>query len=230
VRQGATPTSDPLSGFLNLSAVSKQATGPQPCFVPQPFLGCLPSELSPRRERTPLSELLLPCSYPHPCRGAPREIFHSPFRRRPRSHAVAWFPGSLWTPFPQTRRLAFRLPWISRGEATPFRMLHLLRSLVPPANPFALARVAPDQRPMLSWSSAPLESSPPAPRVLKPALISRPEHASSPEGSSARHGGPRDPPAGWTPNTEMPGVLRWFLTPFEVKPRHLSVAPLLPRP
>jgi hypothetical protein len=32
------PTPDPLSGFLNLSAVLQQARVPRPCFMPQPFL------------------------------------------------------------------------------------------------------------------------------------------------------------------------------------------------
>jgi hypothetical protein len=64
------PLPVPLSGFLNLSAVSQQVRVSRPCFMPQP-LGILPSEVSPRRNRAPLpGPLLLPCGYPPACRTA----------------------------------------------------------------------------------------------------------------------------------------------------------------
>jgi len=58
---GAAPGfSQPPSGF-SFDQV------PRPCFMPQPFLDCLPSERSPRRGRVPVPRpLMLPCSYP-PC-------------------------------------------------------------------------------------------------------------------------------------------------------------------
>jgi hypothetical protein len=65
------------------------------------------------------------------------------------------------------------LPWILAAGLLPFRWLHLLRSLDPPASPFALTRVASSQRPILSWVSAPLELSPSTPRILRPARSTR---------------------------------------------------------
>jgi len=53
--RGVKPAPGPLSGFLNPSAVSRQAQASRPCFVPQPFLGFSPSEGSPRENRAPLS-------------------------------------------------------------------------------------------------------------------------------------------------------------------------------
>jgi hypothetical protein len=121
-----------------------------------------------QRSRTPL-EAASSLAVIHPrARTHCSRPYHRQFPRRPRFHAVAWFPRRLQGPFPQTRVLASRFPWVSDSEAAPFRQLHLLRSLTPPANPFALARVAPDQWPILSWVSAPLELSPSAPRILDP--------------------------------------------------------------
>jgi hypothetical protein len=127
--------------------------------MPQPFLG---SSL----QSFPLAESA------HPSRGHySLAVIHSPagthrrgscrprFHRLPRFRAVAWIPLQLWTPFPQTVESVSRSPWIPDGEAAPFSKLHLLRSLLPSANPFAPARIAPTWRPMLSWVSAPPEPS-----------------------------------------------------------------------
>jgi hypothetical protein len=84
--------------------------------------------------------------------------------------AVAWFPRRLWAPFRHARRHASRSPWTPSGETVPFRQLHRLRSLDPPASPFAPAQVSLNRRPMLSWVSAPLELSPPTPWILRPVL------------------------------------------------------------
>jgi hypothetical protein len=118
---------------------------------------------------------------------------HRKFPRRPRLHAVAWFPWRLWAPFPPTGVLASRSPRTTCSEAASFRQLHLLRSLVPPANPFALVWVAPPQRPLLSWVFAPPELSPFAPRVLSPARTTSVRTRPSPEGSGSRPRGPLDP-------------------------------------
>jgi hypothetical protein len=55
----------------------------------------------------------------------------------------------------------------------PYRELRRLRSLVPPTSPFVPAWVAPPREPLLSWSSAPPETQPPSPRILRPAQTSR---------------------------------------------------------
>jgi hypothetical protein len=141
--------------------------------MPQPFLGFLPSECSPRwRSLTPLEAAWLPCSYPPTCWNVRLSIFYRWFLRLPRFRAVAWFPRRLWAPFSLVKR-AFRLPWISCRGTAPFRPLHLLRSFTPSCESvrdwigFPLTC-----RSLLSWDSAPLELSPPTPWILDP---SRPE-------------------------------------------------------
>jgi hypothetical protein len=77
------PLPVPLSGFLNLSAVSQQVRVSRPCFMPQPF-GILPSEVSPRRNRAPLSgPLLLPCGHPPACRMATARALSPPVSSTP---------------------------------------------------------------------------------------------------------------------------------------------------
>jgi len=56
--------SQPLSGF-------RTDRVPRPCFVPQPFLDCLPSECSPREDRVPLSEPLASLQLSTVLRNAP---------------------------------------------------------------------------------------------------------------------------------------------------------------
>jgi hypothetical protein len=56
--------SQPLSGF-------RTDRVPRPCFVPQPFLDCLPSECSPREDREPLSGPLAPLQLSTVLRNAP---------------------------------------------------------------------------------------------------------------------------------------------------------------
>jgi len=56
--------SQPLSGFCTDRV-------PRPCFMPQPFLDCLPSECSPREDRVPLSGPLAPLQLSTVLRNAP---------------------------------------------------------------------------------------------------------------------------------------------------------------
>jgi len=62
----------PLSGFLNLSAVSWQIRVPRPCFVPQPFLGFSLQSVPLTRIVYPSRGLQLPCGYPPTCWKARR--------------------------------------------------------------------------------------------------------------------------------------------------------------
>jgi len=175
---------DPLSGFLagsSFTAVFHAATVP----------GILPSESSPRwRSLTPLEAAWLPCSYPPVCRDVRLSIFHRRFPRLPRFRAVAWFPRRLWAPFSPGKR-ASRSPWISCRGTVSFRQLHLLRSFTPSSESvrdwlgFPLTR-----RPILSWVSAPLELSPPTPRILDP---SRPEGLNTKSCLAARDSKDRSP-------------------------------------
>jgi hypothetical protein len=94
--------------------------------------------------------------------------------------------GSLFT-----RKRASWSPWVScRGTAS-FRQLHLLRSFTPSGESvrdwlgFPLTC-----RPLLSWVSAPLELSPPTPRILDP---SRPEGLNTNSCLAARDSKDRGP-------------------------------------
>jgi hypothetical protein len=152
--------SQPLSGFLahpDSTALLRAAAVP----------GIPPFRVFPSQEsRTPLGAT---CSLavvheragtrlPGPC--------YRRFRRLPRSHAQSSdSPDGYGLPFAHPRARS-RSPWTPSGRTVPFHPLRRLRSLRPPASPFAPARVAPNRRPMLSWVSAPLEPSLPTPRVL----------------------------------------------------------------
>jgi hypothetical protein len=86
------------------------------------------------------------------------------------------FPRPLWVPFPGAEA-PFPVALASSRGTVSFRALHPLRSFPPRASPFAPARVASNRRPILSWSFASLELSPPTPGSLDPP---------DPEGSNTR--------------------------------------------
>jgi hypothetical protein len=116
VRRAVTLASVPLSGFFNLSAVSQQASEFVALFhattVPGTSLQSVPLVESAHPSRGHYSPAVI---YPRAGTHHSR-TYHRWFPRRPRSHAVAWFPRRLWSPFPQTRLLASRFPWISCSE------------------------------------------------------------------------------------------------------------------
>jgi hypothetical protein len=145
MEQAATPTPVPLSGFLNLSAVSWQPRVSRPCFMPQPFLGFSLQSLPLAGIAHPSRGHMLPCGHPPACLTTPPGPCHRRFPRRPRFHAVAWFPRRLWAPFSRAEARFPVAPGPSDGTR-PFRQLHPLRSLDPPARPHAPTRVAPCQR------------------------------------------------------------------------------------
>jgi len=178
------PAPVPLSGSLNLSAVSWQTRVSRAYFIPLPSVGFslqsvpLAGIARPSRGRT--APLWLSTSV----LDAASRVFHRRFPRRPRFHAVAWFPRRLWAPFPRTEA-RFPVTLDPSDGTRPFRQLHPLRSLDPPPSPFTPAWVAPNRRPILSWASAPLELSPSTPRVLVDPLRPRgPEHAPHPKDRS----------------------------------------------
>jgi hypothetical protein len=152
--------SQPLSGFLahlGFTALFRAATVP----------GIPPFRAFPSQEsRTPLGATLLPCRCPPTCWDASPGSCCRRFRRLPRPSAQS--PGSpdAWAPFRYARGRTSRSPWTPSGETVPFRQLHRLRSVDPPASPFAPAQVSLNRRPLLSWVSASLELSPPTPRIL----------------------------------------------------------------
>jgi hypothetical protein len=156
--------SQPLSGFLAHPSL-------RPCFVPKPFLGFSPFRGFPSQEsRTPLGATCSPVvihqrAGTHPRRSYP-PVSPTPASAR-RSCLVPPAASSHLSAHPKTRFPVAH--WITSGGTAPFRQLHRLRSLTPPANPFTPSQVALKRRPILSWSSAPLELSPPTPRILRPA-------------------------------------------------------------
>jgi hypothetical protein len=202
--------SQPLSGFpatRSFVALFHATTVP----------GILPSELSPRRERAPLSRPLLPCSYPPTCGNAPPgtllpKVSPTPTPSRSRldppptmdslstdESLLPGRPGSLTAkPLRSASFTCFEVffPLQVRSHQT-----ELLR----PGG-----RCSPGFPPLQSFLSYHASSS-------RPARVRRPEHVSSPEGSDARPEGPRDPSRRVRPslyrNTEktsstVPGPLR----------------------
>jgi len=154
--QGVKPAPVPLSGFLNPSAVSWQAQVPRPYFVPQPFPGFSPPKLSPRENRAPLSGPHAPLRLSTCVRGrTPRVLITARFTN---AHAFTQLPGSpddYAFPFhapsrrfhePRSASTSFeyasRSAWVSSSRTVPSHWLHPLRSLDPPASPFAPPRVA----------------------------------------------------------------------------------------
>jgi hypothetical protein len=129
--------------------------------MPQPSVGF-------SLQRFPLAEIArlsrgrwLPCGHPPTCEDAPVRAVHRPFHRRP--HPRVQLPGS-----PDDYEVLFRAPrrapqlLRARTSGTVlFRQLHPLRSVLPPASPFAPTQVAPVRRSILSWAFSSLEVSPP---------------------------------------------------------------------
>ena len=77
--------SQPLSGF-RIDRV------PRPCFMPQPFLDCLPSECSPREDREPLSGSLASLQLSTVLRNAPPATLLLPVSPTPA--LLTQLPGS----------------------------------------------------------------------------------------------------------------------------------------
>jgi hypothetical protein len=160
--------------------------------MPLPSLGSLPSELSPREDRLPLSGL------PAPLQSSTSVLRRAARRRSPPgfpdSHARAQLPGS-----PRDYGLPFRGPksasrssWASLSGTASFRQLHLLRSFPPLAEsvhgPVELPR---RHRPMLSWALLPLRSFPSCTSDPRPAWTRRSRHEPASMDSGSRPGGPR---------------------------------------
>jgi len=187
--------------------------------------GLSPSEPSPRRDRVPLSRPLAPLQSSTDPRAATLTRTYRPrFPRRPRSHAVAWFPRRLWVPFSRALTrfpVALSRAWLRR----PLGQLHLLRSLAPSANPFAPARVAPHQRSLLSWAFAPSET-PIEPRRLEPARTRKPVHRLHPEAPARddEDRSPRHQVKSSLATSNARRLRRQSPVPFETGPHRLSAA------
>jgi hypothetical protein len=122
--------SQPLSGFLatpSSAALFRAATVP----------GILPSELSPRRDRLPLSgQLGFPAVIHQRAETHASTPYRPWFHRRPRPARPHGFPNDYELPFPEPKPVSWSL-WVSSHGTVPFRQLHLLRSVSPSSSPFA---------------------------------------------------------------------------------------------
>jgi hypothetical protein len=154
----------------------------------------LPSELSPREDRAPLSRPASSLAVSHPPAHLARVAALSPEvspTPTPRD-AVAVFPLELWAPFPRAEA-RFPVPPDGGRARGPTASSTRFEALIPSRVRSASPGQARARRPLLSWSSAPPETQPkPRTLVTRPA----PEGAKPPpppEGFGRRRTGPRDP-------------------------------------
>jgi len=137
--------------------------------MPQPSLGFLPSEFSPRRRSlTPLEAAWLPCSYPPTCGDVRLDSLSPPVSPTSTLSRGCLVPPPAMGSLCGAPRCASCSPWGSCRGIVSFRQLHLLRSFSPSCesvhNWVGFPRTS---RPILSWARAPLE-------LLLHALDSRP--------------------------------------------------------
>jgi hypothetical protein len=117
----------------------------RPCFMPRPSLGFSLQSLPLADSRDPSRGPVAPLrSSTGVLAGAEPRDLHRPFHRRPRpprrERAVAWIPGRLAASFPRgpvVVRPRFPPTRGAHDLRQPYRQLHPLRSLDPPASPFA---------------------------------------------------------------------------------------------
>jgi hypothetical protein len=170
--------------------------------MPQPFLIASFRVFPSQRSRASLEAAGFLVVIHRRATCAPLAVFHLRFPRRPRRKAQ--WPGSpegYELPFHEPR-LASRSLWTSNDGAAMPRQLHPLRSVDPPASPFATTRANPSRRSILSWISSPSESLP-EPRSLEPAQLRGAGHTPSPEGFDVRRRGQQPPTPGETFPTQQ---------------------------
>jgi hypothetical protein len=149
-----------------------RARVPRPCLMPQPFLDCLPSKLSPRRDRVAPLRTTGSLAVIH-CVARTRHLrpCHPTFHRLPHLCAVAWIPDELWVSFPRVRRPASWSPRVTDAGIAPFTSFTCFEAFFPPRIRSHRPDVSRAWWPLLSWVSAPLKTKPSKPRNLFPALV-----------------------------------------------------------
>jgi len=165
----AQPNQVPLSGFLNLSAVSATLCSTalfHAAAVPE----LPPSELSPRqRSWSPLEAtgfLRLSTGVQETHR---RDLIAADFTDFRARDAVAWLRQRLWDQFSRTEaRFPITLGHLRWGRPHSASFTRF-EALLPPSSPFAPNQVALARRPLLSWAPAPPTTVPSQPRILRPA-------------------------------------------------------------
>jgi hypothetical protein len=176
--------SQPLSGLLadpSFAALFRAAAVP----------GLPPPEVSPHRNRAPLSRpLLLPCGHRPTLVTRPPGLIAAGFSRRPRSHAVALVsPTTMGSLFTTAETVLTRSPWTPTNGIVTSRQLHPLRSLDPPASPFTHDPSCPEPPGRSSLGLSPLKPSPPTPGSLEPAYALRRKQRPTPESAGLRREG-----------------------------------------
>jgi len=161
--------SQPLSGFLarpSFAALFRAATVP----------GILPLELSPRKDRAPLSRPLCSPAVIHQ-RAEPYcpSALSSPVSPTPA--LLTQLPGSperLWTPFFTNRSLLPGCPGLRAAESIHSASFTDFEASIPSRIRLHQSEL-PRPGDRYSWVSSPLESSPSTPRVLYPPRPRGPE-------------------------------------------------------
>jgi len=111
--------------------------------MPPPFLGSSLQSFPLARIAYLSRDRLLPCSYPPVCGSASSLVVRLLVSPTPTlSRGCLGSPGGYGLPF-RGPRPPSRSSWTRVGGVTPFRQLHLLRSFVPLANPFATTSSCP---------------------------------------------------------------------------------------
>ena len=119
--------------------------------MPQPFVGLLLQSFPLTEIAVPLETDLLPCSYPPQFQPTSIGALSPSVSRTPTLSAqLPCSPDDYELTFHAPKR-ASRSLWATDSRR-PSLQLHLLRSLDPPASPFAPTRVAPRQWSLLSWT------------------------------------------------------------------------------
>jgi hypothetical protein len=129
-----------------------------------------PSELSPRKEsRTPLEAASSLAVIHRRAETHPRPPCHRRFRQTPtlKRTRLPASPDDYEVPFHAPKH-ASRFPWTSAGVIARCDDFTRFEALFLPASPFRQLELPRNRRPILSWTSAPLKSSPPAPWNLDP--------------------------------------------------------------
>jgi len=179
--------SQPLSGFLahpNSAALFRAAAVP----------GILPSELSPRRDRAPLSRPLGSLAVIHRRAWVYRSCALSPLvSPTPTLSRSRLAPPAAMGALSTNRSPLPGCPGLQAAESPDSASFTCFEASIPLRIRSHPAQVAPFWRSMLSWVCSPLESSPTTPCVLDPPRPRGPEHAPSSEDSGSRPKGPCNP-------------------------------------
>jgi len=138
------------------------------------FLGCLPSKLSPRKDRSPLSGPLTPLQLStRPRKRDTSNLITSRFTDAHAVCAVAWIPSRLWVPFQRVRRPASWSPWVTNDGIAPSTSFTCSEVFFPPRIRSTKHERTRAYWPILPWVHSPLKTKPSKLRNLYPLVSLR---------------------------------------------------------